>query len=146
MQILKISTDFTCFMSNNKKRRQLVVEIRDIITISNCYVVSKQEVHREDLRMLSLFCRKILFIVLSCEKSHRWIASRKPKLFNALLRKTWLLQIPCRREQRESIANRKCVCKCAQGPEFLKCEYFEFPNRAPPLPLLYGTYGVLDAI
>lgn len=49
-------------MNNNKKHRQLVVEIWDIITISNYYVVSKQEVHGEDLRMLYVFGNKILFI------------------------------------------------------------------------------------
>ena len=54
LQIPKMSIDFTCFMNNNKKSRQLVVKIRDIITISNYCVVSKQEVHEEDLRMLCL--------------------------------------------------------------------------------------------
>lgn len=52
LQIPKMSIDFTCFVNNNKKSRQLAVKIRDIITISNYYVVSKQEVHEEFLRML----------------------------------------------------------------------------------------------
>lgn len=39
-------------MNNNKKHRQLVVKIGDIMTISNYYIVSIQEVHREDLQML----------------------------------------------------------------------------------------------
>lgn len=56
-------------MNNNRKHRQLVVEIQDIMTISNYYVVSTQEVHREDLRMLYVFSDNILSIVLSREES-----------------------------------------------------------------------------
>ena len=70
-------------MKSNKKPRQLVAEIRDIITISNYYVVPKQEVHRNNLRMVYVFRDRILFIILSREKTCCWLASRKRKLFIA---------------------------------------------------------------